>query len=130
MKLNSPFEISSRLLPALRVADATISIDFAKRDGREGRTRYQWYIDTPDFEATGNDLQSGCQGGSLQEGMASLLSFLSACGEALNYSDRTGHESDNADLFPRNVAEWAQSHYEELSMLAIELEENKELITD
>jgi len=130
MTLNHPFKISSRLLPAVQVGDATISIEFSKRAGRDGRTRYNWYIDAPGLEATGDDLQSGCQGGSIQEGMESLLTFLSACGEALNYSDRSGHESENADLFPRDVAEWAQANTDELSMLACELQENKELIQD
>lgn len=126
MKLSHPFMISSRLMAAVQCGEATISLGYSRRAGSEGRTRYEWYIDAPGIEAHGDDLQSGCQGGSIREGMESLLSFLSACGEALNYSDRTGHESENADLFPRDVAEWAAANSDELSMLALEVEGNAE----
>lgn len=117
MTLHPPFEISVRLLPAVRVGDATISIDF---DGqtRDGRTRYRWFIDLDSgVDATGNDLCSGVGGGSIQEGMASLLSFLSAC-------------VDDADLFPPDVAAWAAQNSDELSLLAIELDETPNLVTD
>lgn len=125
MTLNAPFCISARLLPAVQVGKAWISIEI---DGEtsDGRTRYRWYIDTPNFEQTGNDLCSGCQGGSLQDGMASLLSFLSAAAESYRYK---GMDGENADLFPQQVTEWAAQHSDELSMLAMELEENPELIT-
>lgn len=54
MKLNTPFLISARLLPALKVADAFISIEYAGDAG--GRQRYRYHIDTPSFEHTGDDL--------------------------------------------------------------------------
>ncbi len=126
MILNSPFIISSRLLPALQVGGATIQLEYSKRDGRDSRTRYQWTIDLPNGqEFTGDDLQSGCQGGSLQNGFANLLSFLSASGDSLNYQTRTGREGENADLFPAPVVEWAAQNSDELSLLSLEIEESE-----
>ena len=129
MKLQSPVEITSRLLPGVRVGGATISIDYSRE--RSGRQAYRWYIDLPDgSEHTGDDLSSGVGGGSLQSGLESLLSFLSACGESVNYRDRTGRDGENADLFPAPVAEWAAQNSDELSMLAIELQETPGLISE
>jgi len=129
MRIASPCEITSRLLPGLRVADGTISIEYAGSDA-DGRTRYRWYLDIPAGEFSGDDLKSGCQGGNLQSGLESLISFLSACGEALAYSDHSGHESENADLFPRYVAEWAAYNRDELSIAALELEEGGQIISE
>ncbi len=113
MILNSPFLISSRLLPALQVGGATIQLEYAKRQGRDSRTRYQWTIDLPNGqEFTGDDLQSGCQGGSLQNGFASLLSFLSAA----SYDD---------GMFPDAINEWAKQNSDELSLLSLEIEESE-----
>lgn len=123
MTITQPCQITSRLLPGVRIGDAELSIEYAKRPGHEGRTRYQWHLDIPAGEFAGDDLQSGAQGGSLQSGLASLLSFLGAAGEAYAYQMRTGHESDNADLFPAPVMEWAHQYSDELGMLACEIEE-------
>jgi len=130
MILHSPFCISARLLPAVRVGTAFVSIEFSKRPGREGRARYQYHIDAPDFTYTGDDLQSGCQGGSLQEGMESLLSFLGAAAESYSYRQRTGRAGENEDSFPANVVEWAYQNSDELSSLGYELQETKNLITN
>jgi hypothetical protein len=129
MLLNKPFEISSRLLPALRIADATISLERAGRTS-DGRDRFRYYIDTPAFEHVGDDLNSGVGGCSTQEAFGSLLSFLGACGESVAYARRTGRDSDNADLFPPEVAEWCDQNSDDISMLACELEESPELIID
>lgn len=133
MILRSPFFISSRLLPALQIAGATIQLDYSRRPGRDGRTvsqgetkvrsrtRYEWTIDLPSGKSfTASDLQSGCDGGSLTEGFLSFLSFLSACAES--YA-RRGIDGENADLFPVQVAEWAATYSDEIAMAQIELEE-------
>ena len=130
MKLNPPFEISPRLLPAVRVGSAFVSIEFAGQTS-DGRARYCYHIDTPDWEYTGADLKSGAGGGSLESGMESILYFLSACGEAVAYSQRTGRESENADLFPPHVAQWCYQNSDELSLLQFEISESEtELIED
>jgi hypothetical protein len=72
----------------------------------------------------------GCPGGKLQEGLAALLCFLSACGESYACGMRTGHAGDNIDLFPEAIAEWAYRHSEELFMLAHEIEETPKLIVE
>lgn len=128
MRLSSPFFISSRLLPALRIAGATIQLDYSRRPGRDGRTRYEWTIDLPNGKSfTANDLQSGCGGGSLTEGFISFLSFLSACAES--YA-RRGIDGENADLFPVQVAEWAATYSDEIAMAQIELEEIGDAISE
>ncbi|MDE2020432.1 MAG: hypothetical protein KGJ13_08865 [Patescibacteria group bacterium] len=129
MKLNYPFVISSRLLPAVKVGNGTISIEFAGQT-QDGRTRYRYYIDTPDFEYSGNDLKSSVGGGSLQKGMEDLLSFLNACAESRQYSRSTPRLGENSDLFPDHVGEWAGTYSEEIAMLEYELQESPELITD
>lgn len=123
MLLQHPFIISSRLMAGVRVGDATISIGYSKRPGREGRVRYEWFFDAPGIEETDDDLQSGCCGGSIRDGMSSLLSFLSACGESYRYR---GDDGDNVDLFPESMREWCAANSDELSMLQCEIDEDAE----
>lgn len=130
MQLTSPIVITPRLLPGVKIGDAFISIRYAKRPGDDNRTRYQYYIDPIGPEDGFDDLQSGCQGGDLQAGLESLLSFLGACGESYGYAQRTGRGSENSDLFPPAISEWAYQNSDELSMLAIELEETPGLIDE
>ncbi len=131
--LKAPFCITSRLCAGIRIGDTEISIEYADRAGREGRTRYRYYIDGPWGGMTADDIQSGCQGGSIREGLSSLLSFLSAAGEALRYEDAHGcepGEDSNADLFPRNVTEFAAQYSDEISMAQLELEETSDAIVE
>jgi hypothetical protein len=127
LMLHAPAIITARLLPGVKVGDTTISI---KIDGQEsdGRTRYRYYIDGPNWSYSNDDIRSGCQGGSLQEGLSSLLSFLAAFAEAVWYKERTGGYSENAQLFPKRLQSWAVENSDELSMLSIELEETPGLI--
>lgn len=123
MILHPPFMIGLRLLPALRVGNAVISIAYASHPGREGRTRWHYFIDAPQLTHEDDDLQSGCQGGSLQEGMESLLTFLSAAGEAMAFELRTGRVSENLNLFPPKVVEWAYQNQDEISAALSELQD-------
>lgn len=129
MTLNSPFIITPRLLPGVQVGDGLISIEYARSD-RDGRTVYRYHIDIPGHEYSGTDLRSGCQGGSLQDGMESLLTFMGACGESYRYAMRTGRQGENTDLFPPAIAEWCYRHSDELSMLALEIEESETALID
>ena len=140
MELHQPVMITSRLLPGLKIGEGSISIEYDRQASSEiGRIRYRYYIDLPDFEYVDNDLQSGCQGGNLQSGLSSLLSFLSACGESYRY-EMSGispftwkysiGESDNNDMFPKQIAEWCYQNSDELSLLACELEEETDLIVE
>lgn len=129
MTLHKPFEISSRLLPALRIGEVTISIESAGVTS-DGRARWRYFIDGAGLEHSADDLCSGVGGGSVQSAFESLLSFMSACGESVAYKRRSGQAGENADLFPADVAAWCDENSDELSMLACEIEETPDLITD
>ena len=125
VKINAPGIITSRLCAGVKIGSVTISIEYSPREGNSGRTRYRYYLDSDNGkpEHEGDDLQSGCQGGNLQFGLANLLSFLSAAGEGYAYEMHDGCESENTDLFPEWVNEWAYQYSGELSLLVWELEE-------
>lgn len=123
MKIHSPLIITSRLMPGARVGDGWISIEYSPKQPPSGRTRYRYFIDAGKRSFKASDLQSGVGGGSLQEGLSSLFSFLSAAGESYGYEQRTGRKSDNAGMFPKWLNEWANDNEDELSMLSMELEE-------
>lgn len=114
MKLHSPFIISARLAPAVTVGGATISFD-----------RGRFVIDLPEgAEHVVTDYSPGFAHG-LEDMFADVLGFLSACAESRAYSRRTGREGENADLFPENVGEWAESCSDEIDMLRFEIEESE-----
>ena len=126
MILHPPFKISSRLLPAVDIDGCCIQLHYARQPGREGRTRYAWTIDLPNGgEFAGDDLQSGVGRHGLQEGFASLLTFLGAAGDSVNYEQRTGCEAEDSSLFPRPVCEWAADYTDEISMLQLEIGESE-----
>lgn len=129
MQLHAPFEISPRLEPALRIGDARLCLRYARRRGQGGRIRYRWSLLRPGQpDATGDDLQSGAFGGTLQDGFRSLLSFLSAAAESYAWVAARGaeHFADpdaNECLFPPSVTEWAAANASELDILSCEIEE-------
>lgn len=128
MKLLSPFIISARLAPALTVGGATLSFD----NGR-------FVLDMPDgsehvissFSFPQGRIHGDTNESVLQDGFASILSFLSACAESRSYAERRGKEpmeGENSDLFPDNVGQWAQEFSDEISMLELEITEQRQLI--
>jgi len=123
MTLNPPFAISARLLPALVIGGATISIERISITP-DNRDRFQYFIDLIDGkQCSGDDLRSGCGGGSIQSTFVSLLSFIDAFAEAHFYQLRSGRKSENADLFPTELAQWACENSDEISMIRLEIEE-------
>lgn len=127
MKLHEPFIITPRLMAGVKIGqDSFISIGFYG-ETNDSRMAYQYFIDAPGIEHTGHDLASGVGGGSLQEGMASLLCFLGAAAESYHYRGNrcTGDPDDNSSMFPEDVVEWAYEHSDEISMLQYEIEESK-----
>lgn len=125
MQLKAPFSIAPNLEAGIQVGHAWVTIDYAARHGIGNATRYKWTIFGQGFEYSGDDLQSGQQGGGLREGMGSLLSFLGAFAEALRHP-----LSENRDLFPAELADWASEHSDEFSMLALEIEETEDCIVE
>lgn len=115
MKLKQPFQISARLLPALHIGGAWVQLEKLPARDAENRTVYRWTIDLPGgAEFTGQDLRSGCGGGSLQSGFESLLSFLGAFAEG----------GENSTLFPEGLREWAESAADEIAVTACDLDES------
>lgn len=128
MILKSPVFITSRLLPGVKIGDATISIEYFNRTQSDQQC-YRYYIDLNGHEEVNEDLYSGADGGTLQEGLESLLGFLGAFAEAVAYEKCTGTEAENADLFSIEMADWVIENVDEISMLECMLQE-KELILE
>lgn len=131
--LSSPLLITSRLMAGLRVGNGFISIEYSEREGNGGRTRYHYFIDFEGKEFEGDDLQSGCGEHGLQVGLESLLCFLDASAESYAYAMRRNcrlEDTENGELFHKEVVEWAYQYKEELQMLAFELQDNPKLIKE
>jgi hypothetical protein len=127
MQILPPLIITSRLLPGFKFPDGSeLSIDYALlRNTRGGPTKYIYTIDIENKSYQSSDLRSGMHGGNLQNGLESLLSFLTAAGDSYRAH---GMQGENSDLFAAEVTEWAYQHYEELTMLAVELAEGQFII--
>ncbi len=131
MKLHSPFIITARLLPGLKVGDGFISLEYCG-ETNDHRQRYRYHFDIPAGSFSNNDLKSGAGGGDLQSGFKSLLSFLSAAIESYRYRKLTWTDDpdDNMTLFPREVVEWAYQHSDEIQMLEFDIEESTEQLIE
>ena len=116
MLLKPPFKISGRLLPALQIGGAWISIELITR------TQARYFIDLANgAEVIGDDLS--CRAGiTLQSAFESLLSFLGAYAEAV-VTTRTWRVSENSDLFPASMADWATENSDEIGMTELMLSE-------
>jgi hypothetical protein len=111
-------------MPTVRFGYLDIALDIDGTDP-DGRTRYRYVIESGDVTHEATDLRSGCQGGTLAEGFASLLAFLEAAAEA-HRAWLDGRTSDNAGSFPWWVEELAHHYSDELAALREELGENPE----
>lgn len=81
-------------------------------------------------EVTDGPIRSGCEAKvNHQEAFATLMSFLGAAAESYRYTMQ-GQYSDNSDLFPPKVMEWAYQNQNDIDSLAFELEETKNLIEE
>lgn len=140
LTIRPPLIITPRLLPGAVVGPVTISITYSDRPGDGGRTRYFYALDAaPDYlpegmdtppSLEGDDLQSGAMGGSLADGLSSLLSFLSAAGEAHDYNMRAGYARTEPSGFPVWVDVWASECSDELEALAMELDDTPDTIVE
>lgn len=130
MIIHSPLCITPRLLPGVKIGEGWVSIEY---DGwtNDGRRQYQYHVDIPGYSHSNNALSSGIVlNASLQSGLESLLTFLGAFAESVQYSERTGRESENGDMFPSELREWATENSDEFTMIQLELEESETPIID
>lgn len=126
LTLRPPLFIGARLMPAVNVADTggTIHVTPVRRD-HDGRVVWRYIIEDHDRHILDDatDLRSGT-GDDIEprKAMTTLLGFLGAAAEAYRHTMH-GQASENADLFPPNVTEWAYQHDDQLAALALELAE-------
>ena len=82
-------------------------------EGDYGR-RHAW-------QYVGDDIRSGCNAEpNVTDAAGTLFSFLGAAAEAYRYS-MAGGASENDDLFPEHVMEWAYMNDDAISMVGYEL---------
>lgn len=113
--LTSPMIISSRLLPAIQIGGATLSIDFAGYSD-DDRCQTRLYVDTPAgtlYDGVGPSMGVG-QEYDPRECLGSALVFLSYDGE------RWPHAEDGF-CYSGAVAAWASTHDDDLSIAGMEL---------
>ncbi len=121
MLIKPPFIITSTLNPGLKIGDSVLHLTDAQL-AEEGRDRATFLLVTPEFEYQDDQLRSGVGGFiSTVAAFDAFLSFLEAAAEAEEYEERTGYHSDNSDLFPRHVVEWALLNKDEISMVHSEI---------
>lgn len=115
LQLHAPFIIGSRLLPALRIGDATLTLRLPLFPAECGRWGAAMIFEAPGIAFTDQTLRSGLSGfRSLVDPFSTFLSFLDAAAEARE-------DGDNADLFPPAVMQWARDNASEISAARMEL---------
>lgn len=121
MELKPPFQISARLMPAIRIGSMWVSLQFCGCTPTS-RLQYQYCLDDAesDIEYEASNLYRGRGiGVDIQAAMADLLRFLTY------YAD-----SDDVDdlSFPPAVLDWAGAHATEIDDMADLLEAGAEFI--
>lgn len=115
-KLKSPpVFISSRLMAAVSIGGAEVSVGPTGRTDRDGKPVWNWIVELEDGETfSGSDLA----GYDDHNGMlGTLLAFLGAFAEARR------PDSDNRSLFPDGLRAWAEENSDEIGMTRLEIEE-------
>lgn len=126
MKLLAPFFISSRLAPAIKLADGELSYNSGKFTLETPTFTHSWQAGFPRCRVRG-----ATDANVLQDAFRAQCSFLSACAESRAYAERQGKdasEGENSDLFPSEVGEWAQANSGEIDMMGFELSESPGLL--
>ena len=117
--LRDPFFISSQLMPAVNVADATIHMQadtIDRDDGHDPRVVWQYIIEGPTVFHAGRDLTTPYLGptavaGQLPTAMGTLLGYLS---HVADVDHRDGDESS----LPDAVYQWAKRNRDEITAAA------------
>ena len=133
MRLKRPFEISARLLPAVRIGDSWLSMDNTKTvRTKDRRLRHTFFLDGPAFGSKGyrdDQLRSGV--GQLMtaqhivESFKSFVSFLANAAEIhrgrMRRRERLSTTTDDCS-FPPRVMAWCYQNEDVLQQLEMELE--------
>jgi hypothetical protein len=81
------------------------------------------------WQYVGDDIRSGCNAEpNVTDAAETLFSFLGAAAEAYRYS-MAGGASENDDLFPGHVMEWAYMNDDVISMVGYELSETSPAVS-
>ena len=126
MKLLHPFFISSRLAPAVKVADAVLSYESNGGfflDFPNGETHH-----VSDFRFPQGRVRGDTDENRLQDGFAAVLSSLSACAESRDYAKRTKGDpmaGESSDLFPEWVGRWAQDNAGDISYVWVDCDRHE-----
>ena len=130
MKLYSPLMISARLLPAVKIADCTISLEFHDYSADNRCTLSTHYDRTGKNSFTEIALYTGVgeewNDETVRKSFCALLGFLSAAVESREYRERQGKPRDDSDdttenLFPPFIVKYFSDHSSELESVSIEL---------
>jgi hypothetical protein len=124
IRISPPCLITTHLLPGVKVGDGFISIEYWQK--KDNRQYYRYHIDLGSYEYTATDISTGCHH-SLQQGLSTILTFLSAAAESYRYA---GSKGENSEIFPLPVVQWAADHADEISLAASELEEGEGIIQE
>ena len=115
--LQEPFFISSRLMPAVAVADATIHLQADTIDADQADPRLSWHyiIDAPGLYYEARDVTTPYLGpstvaGQLPTAMGTVLSYLANAADGDNRGDEP--------LLPDAVYQWARRNQDELTLTA------------
>lgn len=93
---------------------------FYSPEDRAYRQQYKYVINSGEWEYVGTDVYSGAEAEVDEEsGARALFTFLLACAESRS---RGNSSSENWNMFPDHVAEWAMQHSSELELHSLELE--------
>lgn len=122
MFLRPPFIISSRLLPALPLADGFLHLD-GFTDAEEGRQKARFILDRPGEEEYVIDtLKSGCGGfREVAEAFDALLAFMEADIESSRHEMYTGKPPQEPPLFPDHIRNWLYDKADEIALARFEL---------
>ena len=132
MKIRCPLEITPRLQAGFRLgAGPNISwVSIQREQSQDFRDRFSYAIDLPGgFSHEAADLASGIGGCTLQGALVTLLSFFSAAADAYRYT-QAGGDSDNSDLFPPEIMEWASDNDDALQDIQAYLEDTPNMIEE
>ena len=123
MELKHPFMISSRLLPSISIKDAVISLDIGDNTPIGSRVTVRYFIDFPNNHTImGEDFSVRYQ--TIEESFKSFFGFLAAFAEAVEYENRTLRKSDNINLFPESMKDWASKNFYEIQECICILEDD------